>query len=147
MEDLGTGNAFGLSVCLAANAFVLSAQKLEILFFNENPRAKRDCQISLLFESVPRLVMFVLGAVVAGYGCGTRCELGSGRHDDGASDDDAHPLLKYITVSCFLFGSHAFGTLLPLLLSLLKARAVTDIPWHTKVESRLCLMSFLFQHK
>jgi hypothetical protein len=133
MEDLGSGNAFGLTISLAANVAVLGAQKLEILFLNENPKAKRDCTLSLIFEILPRLIMFVAAAIVAGIGCGSRCEIGSGIHDDDTDDYEKQGILTFYYVAVFIFGSHAFGTLIPLVLTLLKARPVTTIPWHTQV--------------
>lgn len=132
MEHLYTGHAFGLSLCLALNVFVLAAEKIEILYVSKDSEAVQQSKNILLIEIFPRIVCFVVATIVAGIG--TKSNL---QQDDDDYQITQGKTLSLRTVSLCLLASHLFSTVVPLIGYLSKFLPVNPIPWHYEVSNML----------
>jgi hypothetical protein len=118
LEDLRSGHALGLSICLAVNVLVLGCEKLEIVFKHGLGRKHRvaaahhHCKMGLLLEVMPRFLS--LSAAVV---CSAMAYYG---------DYDIH----YWVVDVMFLASHIGGTLLPLFGYLAKLLPALPLPWN-----------------
>jgi hypothetical protein len=132
MEHLDTGYAFGLSLCLAVNTFILAAEKIEIIYVSKDPDAVQQSRNTLLIEILPRLVCFMVASVIAGIGTEWSLE----QDDDDNQIDGTVKTLSLRSVSLCLLASHFFSTVVPLIGYLSKFLPVNPIPWHYQVCGR-----------
>lgn len=127
MEDLNTGYALGLSLSLGVGTVVLGIEKIEIMYFSKNIKARKQARQNLFLEVAPRCICFIAAAVVAGLG----------RENGLMGGDDDRVYGSFFFVFLLLFGSHALGTLLPLLGYMCYILPANAIPWHFQVLNAL----------
>jgi len=120
MRDLSSGYAFGFSISLTLNAFILGVEKLEIIYKSHSASAHEHCRLHIFQEVLPRFMCFSAASIVSGLAF-------SQAHGD---HDSKNGIYNYFTVAFLLASSHILGTIVPLLGYLLKILHPSPIPWH-----------------